>query len=102
MPSQRSISHANLSRQARRSASTATNDIRAGHQSQDRQSARTDGSTFDPRPRRRSYRMKRIEAILVLGFCAPAPTLAQDRARLPIVGVLRINTAANNEPTAMM
>jgi putative ABC transport system substrate-binding protein len=46
--------------------------------------------------------MKRIAAFLVLSLCAAASAFAQGRARLPLVGVLRINTAANNEPTATM
>jgi hypothetical protein len=31
-----------------------------------------------------------------------APGFAQDRARLPLLGVLNINTVANNESNAMM
>jgi putative ABC transport system substrate-binding protein len=46
--------------------------------------------------------MKRIAAFLVLALCAAAPAFAQDRARLPLVGVLNINTVANNESNATM
>ena len=46
--------------------------------------------------------MRRVVAFLVLALCAAVPVFAQDAARLPLVGVLRINTAANNEPTATM
>jgi putative ABC transport system substrate-binding protein len=46
--------------------------------------------------------MRRIAAFLVLALCAAAPTFAQDRARVPLVGVLRINSAANTEPTATL
>jgi putative ABC transport system substrate-binding protein len=45
--------------------------------------------------------MRRIAAFLVLAACA-LPAFAQDRARLPLVGVLRIDTVANNEPRAKM
>jgi putative tryptophan/tyrosine transport system substrate-binding protein len=39
---------------------------------------------------------------LFLTLCAAVPALAQDMERLPLVGVLRINSAANNEPTATL
>ena len=38
----------------------------------------------------------------LLGLCVALPAFAQDIARLPLVGVLHIDTAANNEPTATM
>jgi putative ABC transport system substrate-binding protein len=38
----------------------------------------------------------------MLAVCTAFPASAQNAARLPLVGVLRINTAANNEPTATM
>jgi putative tryptophan/tyrosine transport system substrate-binding protein len=44
--------------------------------------------------------MRRLGVLLAL--CVAVPAFAQDMARLPLVGVLRINTAANNEPTATM
>jgi putative tryptophan/tyrosine transport system substrate-binding protein len=43
-----------------------------------------------------------IAAFLVLAFCAVLPSFAQNRAELPLVGVLRINSAANTEPTATL
>jgi putative tryptophan/tyrosine transport system substrate-binding protein len=46
--------------------------------------------------------MTRIAAGLAVWLCAAIPAFAQDIARLPLVGVLLINTAANNEPTATM
>ena len=46
--------------------------------------------------------MRRIAAFLILTLCATTPVFAQEATRLPLVGVLRINTAANNEPTATM
>jgi hypothetical protein len=44
--------------------------------------------------------MTRIAAALAVWLCAAISAFAQDIARLPLVGVLQINTAANNEPTA--
>ena len=44
-------------RQARRSAGAATNDIRAGRQSQDRKGTRPDHPAIYPRPRRRGHRV---------------------------------------------
>jgi putative tryptophan/tyrosine transport system substrate-binding protein len=46
--------------------------------------------------------MKRVCAALAVSFCVAVPALAQDRAQLPLVGVLRINSAANTEPTATL
>jgi len=44
--------------------------------------------------------MKHLCAALAVWFCAAVPALAQDRAQLPLVGVLRINTADTVEPAA--
>jgi hypothetical protein len=38
--------------------------------------------------------MKQVCAALAVWFCAAVPALAQDRAQLPLVGVLRIDTPA--------
>jgi putative tryptophan/tyrosine transport system substrate-binding protein len=38
--------------------------------------------------------MKRVCAALAVWFCAAVPAPAQDRAQLPLVGVLRIDTPA--------
>ena len=46
--------------------------------------------------------MSRIAAFLVLAVCAAFPAFAQEVTRLPLVGVLNINTVANNEPNATM
>jgi ABC-type uncharacterized transport system substrate-binding protein len=46
--------------------------------------------------------MRRIAAFLVLGVWAPLPAFAQNMAELPLVGVLRINSVANTEPTATL
>jgi len=39
---------------------------------------------------------------LLLALCTTVPASAQDTTRLPLVGVLRINSADNNEPTATL
>jgi putative tryptophan/tyrosine transport system substrate-binding protein len=39
---------------------------------------------------------------LLLALCAVIPAFAQDATQLPLVGVLRINSAANTEPTATL
>src|SRR5438128_4266698 len=44
--------------------------------------------------------MSRLAFAPVLGFCAAAPAFAQNAENLPIVGILRINTADNVEPFA--
>jgi putative tryptophan/tyrosine transport system substrate-binding protein len=46
--------------------------------------------------------VRRIAAFLVLAVCAAVPALAQDVERVPLVGVLRINSMANTEPTATL
>jgi putative ABC transport system substrate-binding protein len=43
-----------------------------------------------------------LQLFLVLAACAAVPALAQDVGRLPLVGVLRINSVANTEPTATL
>ena len=47
-------------------------------------------------------RLVTAAAALAVLLCTTAVALAQDAARLPLVGVLRINNAANNELTATM
>jgi putative ABC transport system substrate-binding protein len=42
--------------------------------------------------------VKRVAAALALWLCAAAPAIAQERAVLPLVGVLRLNTPENVEP----
>jgi putative ABC transport system substrate-binding protein len=44
--------------------------------------------------------MRRLGLFLTL--CVAIPALAQDLERLPLVGVLRINSVDNNEPTATL
>jgi ABC-type uncharacterized transport system substrate-binding protein len=61
---------------------------------QDRERARPHDPASDPRPRRRGHRMKQVCAALAVWFCAAVQALAQDRAPLPLVGLLRIDTPA--------
>lgn len=42
--------------------------------------------------------MRTVWTALAVWLCATAPVLAQDKAALPLVGLLRLNTAANVEP----
>ena len=44
--------------------------------------------------------MKRVAAAFALWLCAAMPAFAQNRENLPVVGILRINTADNVEPSA--
>ncbi len=46
--------------------------------------------------------MRSVLAAVAIWFCAPIPALAQDAPRLPLVGVMRIGAAANNEPFATL
>ena len=44
--------------------------------------------------------MRRVAAMLALSLCAAVPALAQDRTTLPLVAMLRVNTADTVEPMA--
>jgi len=46
--------------------------------------------------------MRPLGAVLGIWLCTAVSAFAQDAARMPIVGVMRINTAANNEPFATL
>jgi len=46
--------------------------------------------------------MRFVAAALAVWICATVTAPAQDPAWLPLVGVLRINSPANNEPTATL
>ena len=46
--------------------------------------------------------MRFVAAALAVWICATVTAPAQDPTRLPLVGVLRINSPANNEPTATL
>jgi hypothetical protein len=58
------------------------------------------GLTNHPRRRRRGHRMRCVVAAPALWLCAAIPAFAQNAGNLPIVGILRINTADNAEPSA--
>ena len=45
--------------------------------------------------------MRRI-AFAALALCVAVPAFAQEATKMPLVGVLRINTPATNEPGATM
>jgi putative ABC transport system substrate-binding protein len=44
--------------------------------------------------------VRRVAAAFALCLCAAIPAFAQDRENLPVVGILRINTSDNVEPSA--
>jgi putative ABC transport system substrate-binding protein len=46
--------------------------------------------------------MKRVALIFALGLCVTVPAFAQNPGNLPVVGILRINTADTVEPTATL
>src|ERR1700730_12356015 len=86
-------------RQAGRAAGPAADDIRARHQSQHRQGARSHHAALDPRPRRRGHRMNRLAAISFLisvALTAVAPALAQSSGKIWRLGVLTLPTSTSS------
>src|SRR5262249_33870691 len=74
-------------REARRSSRSATDQVRAGHQSENCEGAWPNSAAVPTRPRRRGHRVKRREFIAALGSAAVSPVVARAQA-VPVVGFL--------------
>src|SRR5829696_3289140 len=88
--------------QARRSPDRATDQVRAGHQPQDRQGTRLEDPPHAPRPCRRGDRMRRREFFIIGGMVTggaagwPLASRAQQAGKVARIGFLGSATAAGS------
>src|SRR5262245_49967027 len=84
-------------RNAERSSRAGPGQVRAGHQPEDGEGARSHCSANTPRPRRRGHRMKRRAFIAGLGCTVTWPLVASAR-EMPHVAVLLNFTEKSGQP----